>query len=491
MRLFLASAAADETTVAIRDALETSGHTMTGRDGLDQSDLAVVLLPEVPEPTAIVRTWDDVGAAQANHVPIVGVSLGEPSRLPPAAAAIPHRGEWVILTDQGDSAERLLAAIDAAGRPNGAAPKDVALAGRSTLLRHNLPSRVDRIRKGLRRRHQRESRGGEETVVRSVSVFVSYARSDKQAPRVCTELRARGFDVFVDKESIPGAADFRISIARGIRSADAFVLLLSPSVTRNPKYVRMELELAESYRKRIIPVRLRPTRTMPEGFDFVVSGLQYIDLYPDFSNGVDRLVTALRGDDDAEQQPRTARDRAHRMAQNVRGKFDEHQVMEKAKTVAPAMAAGALAAVAGMAELLSKQQARQAEVVRAAEEDALNTYVDKTTQLLRHALEEVHRATGMKPQEYREEFRPAYMFVLGGLSEVRPPRGDIKQRHDQLVADLRDLLTKFDSTARMAERGDEAAYARSVDRLNEQYAETLGSALEWLHDAAQASATSS
>ncbi len=490
MKLFLTSAADESATATVREALTTGGHTVSGREDLGQCQVTIVLLPETPAPDALVRVWDDVTAAQARSLPIVGAALGEPSRLVPPAAAIPHDGGWVALIDDGEHAENLLEALRARDHHDATGSADVTVSTPSERLRQTMTSRVEMVRMRVPLRRSTKASNSEAPVVPHSSVFVSYSRSDKRAEAICKELESRGLTVFVDKESIPGAANFRISLAGFIRSADAFVLLLSPNVTRNPKYVRMELELAASYGKKIIPVRLRPMRSMPDGFDFVVSGLQYIDLYPNFSVGMDKLAAALGADAGVAGEPSTVRERAHRMAQNTLGKLDEHQVVAKAKTAAPAAAAGAAVAVMGMMKLLSREQEHQAQEVRAAQQEAENTYIEKTTKLIRHALLEVQRAGSMSPQDYRQEFRPKYMFVLGGLSELQPPRQDIKQRHDQLVTDLRDLLDQFDKTAETAERGDDAAHTCSLDRLNTTYAETLDSALAWMHDAAQVSGTS-
>jgi TIR domain len=61
-------------------------------------------------------------------------------------------------------------------------------------------------------------------------VFISYSRRDKLAADVAEELRQQGFDVWLDTESIPGA----VGISRGIKAADAVVLLMSPMSRQNP-----------------------------------------------------------------------------------------------------------------------------------------------------------------------------------------------------------------------------------------------------------------
>ena len=83
-----------------------------------------------------------------------------------------------------------------------------------------------------------------------------------------------------DGTSIPGGAAWRASIEDGIRSTDAFLVLLSPNVVESPRYLREELDFARSADRPIIPVYLKMIERLPEGFGLTLGGVERIDLFP-------------------------------------------------------------------------------------------------------------------------------------------------------------------------------------------------------------------
>ena len=84
--------------------------------------------------------------------------------------------------------------------------------------------------------------------------FMSYARTDREvAEKLRAGLEALGKDVWVDVEDIPGGAEWRMRIKRGIEACKAFLFLLSPASLRSDS-CRDELEFAVALKKLIIPV---------------------------------------------------------------------------------------------------------------------------------------------------------------------------------------------------------------------------------------------
>lgn len=95
--------------------------------------------------------------------------------------------------------------------------------------------------------------------------FLSYSRKDKAfVNQLYATLESQGFQVWVDWEDIPPSVDWMREIEQGIRSADNFVLIISPdSITSRVCYI--ELQYALSLNKHLIPVLYRDV-TMPKKF---------------------------------------------------------------------------------------------------------------------------------------------------------------------------------------------------------------------------------
>ncbi|WP_448639717.1 toll/interleukin-1 receptor domain-containing protein [Geodermatophilus sp. URMC 63] len=320
-------------------------------------------------------------------------------------------------------------------------------------------------------------------------VFVSHSSRDRKAKDVVAELERLGYAVWVDHSNIKGADDWRVSIERAIRAADVFVLLLSPSVTRNPRYVWVELGLAQSAGKKIVPVRLHRTDTMPEGFNLVLSGLQRVDLFPDFATGMTRLADALGGAD--RKQPSGALTaRLRRRTGQIRHFADEHELGRHLKVVAAAAASGAVLAAAALRSAMEEQQAQsqrlfdeQREAGEREQQQALEDYLDRTARLINDGMQEVKLSNGISPADYRDEFRPTFTSIIGEVRGNRPPRKDLQPRHDQLVDELRKLLAALDSAVEKADRGDVAGFQRAVERYNKAWSGLVISTLQWLESA--------
>lgn len=127
--------------------------------------------------------------------------------------------------------------------------------------------------------------------------FLSYAREDSEfvVRRLRAALSAGGQTVWVDVD-IPGGAQWRERVRRGIEACKALIFVMSPdSVTSDA--CRQELEAARSLNKLIIPVVYRDVpdeRSLPVG----LSDLEWVLLREadDEAVGVARLVEALEID---------------------------------------------------------------------------------------------------------------------------------------------------------------------------------------------------
>ncbi len=127
----------------------------------------------------------------------------------------------------------------------------------------------------------------------SGKLFISYLSDDRLwVDRLADALRGAGWDAWVDREEISGGAEWRTSIVRGVKTADAFLIVLSPASVRSKNVVK-ELSLAEEFGRRIIPIQ---QATAEEGSDFKyqLAGLQRISFVDmPWNQAIERLLTAL------------------------------------------------------------------------------------------------------------------------------------------------------------------------------------------------------
>ena len=89
----------------------------------------------------------------------------------------------------------------------------------------------------------------------TVQVFISYSHHDNDfVNRLVADLQARGITVWIDESGIPaGTPDWENAVREAISKADAVILIASPH-SRNSRYVRDELTIAERFKHRIYPV---------------------------------------------------------------------------------------------------------------------------------------------------------------------------------------------------------------------------------------------
>jgi hypothetical protein len=125
-------------------------------------------------------------------------------------------------------------------------------------------------------------------------VFISYRRKDLVfVTQLHQELAKRGISAWFDQENIEVADHWRTSIAEGIRDCKTFVLVLSPDAVVSVN-IRKEVDLAEKYNKRIVPLLWRETE-IPPAFDYALAGIQWIDFKETASQeNFDELANILK-----------------------------------------------------------------------------------------------------------------------------------------------------------------------------------------------------
>lgn len=126
-------------------------------------------------------------------------------------------------------------------------------------------------------------------------IFLSYSNRDlKFIAKLTKSIEVAGFEVWIDREGIRGGDQWRSSIVKAIERADAFLIVLSSNSVIS-KNVRKELDLAESAKTRILPIEIGPVAIPPE-MKYQLVGLQRIDFAESYDVGLNRLLSALRGE---------------------------------------------------------------------------------------------------------------------------------------------------------------------------------------------------
>lgn len=95
-------------------------------------------------------------------------------------------------------------------------------------------------------------------VARKTRVFISYSRVDAEfVGRLKEALQAKGYDAFVDTESISGGEKWKRRLDQLIRNADAMAFVVSPDSVSSP-VCHWETQRAVTLGKRLLPLLWRP-----------------------------------------------------------------------------------------------------------------------------------------------------------------------------------------------------------------------------------------
>ena len=88
-------------------------------------------------------------------------------------------------------------------------------------------------------------------------IFLSYSRADMETmQRVKAALEAEGLRVWIDEGIEPGTPVWEMAIETAIAASDCLVVILSPDAAES-RWVRSEIEMAESHGKRVFPLLWR------------------------------------------------------------------------------------------------------------------------------------------------------------------------------------------------------------------------------------------
>ena len=102
-------------------------------------------------------------------------------------------------------------------------------------------------------------------------IFICH--TDKHSPeakQIATSLRGRGYQVFLDKESLPAGRSYDQQIEKAVKKSSAFVFLISPEAVAEGRYTLTELSYAQKKwphpANAVLPVMVEPTdlKLVPE-----------------------------------------------------------------------------------------------------------------------------------------------------------------------------------------------------------------------------------
>jgi hypothetical protein len=126
-------------------------------------------------------------------------------------------------------------------------------------------------------------------------VFISYAREDARlAQRLADQLRAKGFEPWLDSEEVEAGENWARAAGRALESSDVIVALVSKSFSRSPRTQR-EWEFAIGSKKhagRVLPVLLRGTPV--DAVPWIAKQIQHVTSDADWEKTSERVAEALR-----------------------------------------------------------------------------------------------------------------------------------------------------------------------------------------------------
>jgi hypothetical protein len=132
----------------------------------------------------------------------------------------------------------------------------------------------------------------------SPRVFIAYAVEDAAtADRLYAALTARGYDPWMDRRKLLPGQNWPRRIEEAIESADFFIACFSRHSVGKRGGFQAEVRSALDCASRVplddvflIPVRLDPCRVPA----LITRETQYVDLFPDWTTGLEKLLTTLQ-----------------------------------------------------------------------------------------------------------------------------------------------------------------------------------------------------
>jgi hypothetical protein len=145
---------------------------------------------------------------------------------------------------------------------------------------------------------RRRGEGYEFFPSRGPRIFIAYVQEDaRSAERLYAVFQDHGFDPWLDRKKLLPGQNWPRAIQQAIEVSDFFVACLSSRAIRKRGQFQAELRYALDCARRVPldQVYLIPVRLEECPFPACISQeLQYVDLFPDWEEGVRRLIAAVK-----------------------------------------------------------------------------------------------------------------------------------------------------------------------------------------------------
>jgi hypothetical protein len=124
-------------------------------------------------------------------------------------------------------------------------------------------------------------------------IFICYSSQDETTAReVVRFLEARGLRCWISSRDVPPGQNYQETIVRALEKAKGVVFLLSKSSDGSGE-IKKELSLAGGFNTSVFPLRLSPV-TPSGALRYELATRQWIDIFPDREQALDRLVGTIR-----------------------------------------------------------------------------------------------------------------------------------------------------------------------------------------------------
>ncbi|MCP4345301.1 MAG: toll/interleukin-1 receptor domain-containing protein [Desulfobacterales bacterium] len=142
----------------------------------------------------------------------------------------------------------------------------------------------------------------------SAKIFISYGEEDSEtAKRLYDDLKASGFDPWMNRENILPGQNRKLEIRQAILESSYFLVLLSEKFISGRGYFQKELKTALEILEQmppsdifILPVRLDDCKPSYEN----LQDIQHTDLFPSYEKGFRKIVRALESPGDEKESRR-------------------------------------------------------------------------------------------------------------------------------------------------------------------------------------------
>lgn len=124
-------------------------------------------------------------------------------------------------------------------------------------------------------------------------IFFSYSSKDENyARKLVKDIEKQGLQCWISCRDIMPGEDYQTAIVRALGQSAAMFLLFSKNANASPE-IGKEMALATARRIRVIPARMEDV-TPTGAFEYQFATAQYIDLFRNYNEALNRLCDVLR-----------------------------------------------------------------------------------------------------------------------------------------------------------------------------------------------------